>query len=291
MFSFAAKVNIWQELTSPGIMCRIYVYFCCLSALRMKFIRNIPIILLTLLVPFSSFSQDQKKKKEKKPREKDYLSLEFNLDYSFVLGNYGAVDKTTYKSGFAANGWVAQLGFNWLGKNGFGLGLQYDLQHNPYKDTAKSTIPYGTKYPLGSAGWTNNYLLAGLACIKDFGKWELNVKALVGFIFAQSTNFNVLSPIDQSNVAVNATGFAYSFYVGVGYRFSEHWGMNLNVNYLGATPKATKSYGSEIVEWKTVRDTITGTTYNVAVYSAPVKYEIKRTVSTFNGGIGVIYHF
>jgi hypothetical protein len=257
----------------------------------MKICRIISIVLLMLLMPFSSFSQDQKNKKEKKPREKDYFSLDFHLNYSFVLGNYGSVDKTTYKAGYAANGWVAQLGFNWLGINGFGLGVQYDLQRNPYQDTASNTIPYGTKYPLGSNGWTNNYLLAGLACIRDFGKWELNVKALVGFIVAQSTVFNVLSPVDQSNVSMTATGFAYSFHVGFGYRFNQHWGLNLDVNYLGATPQATKSYGSEIVEWKTVKDTITGTNYNVAVYSAPVKYEIKRTVSTFNSGIGVIYHF
>jgi hypothetical protein len=257
----------------------------------MNFIRHISFVLLILLVPFSSFSQDQKKKKEKKPREKDYFSLDFNLNYSFVLGNYGQVDRTTYKSGFATNGWVAQLGFNWLGKNGFGLGFQYDLQRNPYQDTAKNTIPYGTKFPLGSSGWTNNYLLAGPVFIRDFGKWELSVKALFGFILAQSTIFNVLSPIDQSNVSVNASGFAYSVCVGVGYRFNQHWGLNLNVNYLGATPKATKTYGQEIIEWKSVRDTISGTSYNVPVYSAPVKYEIKRTVSTLNTGIGVIYHF
>jgi len=79
--------------------------------------------------------------------------------------------------------------------------------------------------------------------------------------------------------------------VGVGYRFNQHWGLNVKISYLGGTPKATKSYGQELVGWQQVKDTISGTSYNIPIYSAATKYEIKRTVSTINTGIGVIYHF
>jgi len=247
------------------------------------------LMVLFLVLPIRLTSQE--KKKEKKPRDKDLISLEFNVNYSLVFGKYGQTDKTTNQSGYAANGWVAQLGLNWLGKRGWGLGFQYDLQHHGYKDTAKNVNPYGTKYPLGSGGWTNNYLMVGPVFIHDFGKVELNVKALFGFIIAQSTNFNVQSPIDQSNVSVNASGFGYSVSVGVGYRINPHWGVNLNFNFLGGTPKATKTYAQELVDWKHVKDTLTGFYYDIPVYSAGVKYEIKRTVSTLNGGVGVIYHF
>ena len=242
-----------------------------------------------LLLPVSLYSQENVK--EKKPKEKDLLSLEFNMNYSMVLGKYGQTDKTTEQSGFAKDGWVGQLGLNWLGPRGWGLGFQYDLQHNGYKDIAATTNPYGTKYPLGTSGWYNNYVLAGPVFIKDFGKVELNVKALFGLIVAHSTNFNVQSPIDSTNVSVDATGFGYSVNVGVGYRFNKHWGLNLQLSYLGGAPKATKSYGQEFLGYREVKDTLTGTTYSVSVYSAATKYEIKRTVSTINGGIGVIYHF
>ena len=255
---------------------------------RLKFL--LPLLLgVLLLIPTHIFSQD--KKKEKKPREKDFVSLEFNLNYSFVLGKYGQVDKTTYTSGYAKNGWVAQLGLNWLGKRGFGLGFQWDLQRNGYKDTAANINPYGTKYPLGTSGWTNNFIMAGLVMIKDIGKWEINAKALFGVCFSQSSNFNVQNPVDGSNVSVTAAGIGYGFSLAGGYRFNKHWAVNLNVNYLGANPKATKQYGSEIIGYEEIKDPVTGTLYYSAIYSAPTKYEIKKTVSTINTGIGVIYHF
>ena len=279
----------WQDLDQSKLNMCIFAVMLCMNMNRSKYFLLL-FLAFILVLPIHLHSQE-KKKKDKKPRDKDYISIEFNVNYSFVLGKYGQTDKTTYKSGYAKNGWVGQLGLNWLGKRGWGLGFQYDLQHNGYKDTAKNINPYGTKYPLGSGGWTNNYLLVGPVFIHDFGKLELNVKALFGFILAQSTNFNVQNPIDQSNVSVNATGLGYSVYVGVGYRFNPHWGLNLNVNYLGGLPKATKTYGQEPVGWRQVKDTVTGTYYNVPIYSAATKYEIKRTVSTLNGGIGVIYHF
>ncbi len=256
---------------------------------KCSFFSLIALLVMFQVMPMLSYSQE--KTKEKKPREKDLLSLEFNMNYSMVLGKYGQTDKTTNQSGYAKNGWVGQLGLNWLGKRGWGLGFQYDIQHNGYKDTAANINPYGTKYPLGTAGWINNYLLLGPVFITDFGKVELNVKALFGLIVAQSTNFNVQNPIDQSNVSINATGFGYSVNVGVGYRFNQHWGLNVKISYLGGTPKATKSYGQELVGWQQVKDTISGTSYNIPIYSAATKNEIKRTVSTINTGIGVIYHF
>lgn len=246
---------------------------------RLKYF--LPLLMaLFMVLPIQLFSQ-----------EKDLISMEFTMNYSMVLGKYGQVDKTTNLSGYAKNGWVAQLGLNWLGKRGWGLGFQYDLQHNGYKDTAANINLYGTKYPLGTSGWTNNYILAGPVFMTDFGKLELSVKALFGLIIAQSSNFNVQNPIDQSNVSVNATGFGYSVNVGVGYRFNQHWGLNVRFSYLGGMPKATKTYGQELVGWEQRKDTVTGTIINFPIYSAPTKYEIKRTVSTINGGIGVIYHF
>jgi len=257
----------------------------------MKRLRFLVMFLLPvfLMAPADMQALD-KAKKEKKPREKDLISFEFSMNYSLVLGKYGQTDKNTDLSGYAKNGWVGKLGFNWLGKRGWGLGFQYDIQHNGYKDIASTTNPYGTKYVLGTAGWTNNYLMAGPVFITDFGKVELNVKALFGVILAQSTNFNVQNPADQSNVSMSATGFAYSGSIAVGYNFNKHWGVNIQFSYLGGTPKATKSFAQELISWETVKDPVTGITYNFPVYSDAVKKEIKRTVSTINGGIGIIYH-
>jgi len=247
------------------------------------------LLVIILLLPVQVFSQEQKK--EKKPREKDLLSVEFSLNYSMVMGNYGQTDKSTEKAGYAKNGWVSQLGLNWLGPRGWGLGFQWDIQRNGYKDIASTTNPYGTKYPLGTSGWFNNYLLVGPVFINDFGKFELNVKALFGLIISQSTNFNVQSPVDAANVSITATGFGYAVNLGLGYRISRHWGVNVQLGYLGGMPKATKSYGQEFLGYREVVDTLTGNKYYMSLYSAATKYEIKRTVSTINGGIGVIYHF
>jgi len=247
-------------------------------------------MVFVLVLPIHSHSQE-KQKKEKKPREKDLWSIEFNMNYSMPLGAYAATDKETEKSGYAKNGWVGALTLNWLGKTGFGLGFQYDLQHNGYKDIAATIIPWGTKYALGTSGWFNNYLMAGPVFIKDFSKVELNVKALLGLIVATSTNFNIESPIDASNVSITATGFGYAVNVGVGYRISKHWGVNLQMGYLGGTPKATKTYGSEFLGYRYVTNPITGDSIYSPYYSAKTTKEIKRTVSTINAGAGVIYHF
>ena len=213
------------------------------------------------------------------------------MNYSFALGNYRKIDRTTYKSGYAANGWTNRFTFDWLGLRGFGLGIQWALQHNPYQDTAKNIIPYGTRYALGGGGWWNNYLMAGPVFIKAFGKWEINIKALVGVIICQSTNFNVMNPGDTSNISLSGTGWAYSFSAGVGYRINKHLGIHLDVSYLGGLPKVSKSYGSEYIGMDEYKDPNTGVIYYIPVYSTPVQYEISRTVSTFNAGVGLVYHF
>jgi hypothetical protein len=235
--------------------------------------------------------QAQETKKEKKPREKDLISLDFNLDYSFVLGKYGQYDKSVKESGYAANGWVAMLGFNWLGKRGWGLAVQTALQHNPYQDTAVNAVPWGVKYPLGNNGWYNIYLMAGPAYIHAFGPWELNVKAFAGLLLSQSSNFNVTSPVDTSNVRLTGSGWAYGGSVTFGYKISKNFGINLNVNYLGGIPKASKKYGSQVVGYEEVVDPDTGLITYVPITTGETKYEIKKAVSTVNVGIGVIYHF
>jgi len=242
------------------------------------------------MIPVTGHPQTQEAKKEKKPRDKDLISFEFALNYSFVLGAYGQTDRNAKKSGYANNGWVGQLGLNWLGKRGWGLGFQFDVQHNPYKDTAQYINPVGTVYTLGTAGWTNFYVMAGPVLIKDIGKWEINAKALFGLIISQSTNFNVQNPVDQTNVSMNATGFGYGVSLTGGYRFNKHLGLNVTVNYLGGTPKATKSYGAEVIGYEEIVDPVTGTIYYSPIYSAATKFEIKKSVSTLNCGIGVIYH-
>ena len=257
----------------------------------MKLLKPSLLLLIAGLLVLPICAHSQETKKEKKPREKDYFSLDFNLDYSFALGNYGKTDRATYKSGYAANGWAAIFGFNWLGPRGWGLTIQPVLQHNPYQDTAVNLVPYGMKYPLGSGGWWNIYLLAGPAYIHDFGPWELNVKALAGLIISESTNFNVTSPIDTSNVSLTGTGWGYGLNISFGYKITKSFGINLNVSYLGGATKATKKYGAEVLGWRAVTDPLTGETIWVALSSPETKYEIKRSVSTLNAGIGVIYHF
>jgi hypothetical protein len=267
---------------------RIFAKLLLTVMMRIRFILAM-LLAAVMFMPLNLLSQE-KQKKEKKKGGNDFLSLEFNMNYSIVMGNYGANDKSNDKAGYAKNGWGGALTLNWLGKNGFGLAFQYDLQHNPYQDIAATTNPYGTKYVLGTNGWYNNYLMAGPVFIRDFGKIELNVKALVGFILSTSTNFNVMSPVDTSNVSLTGSGFGYAVNLAVGYRISRHWGVNLQLGYLGGTPKAKKTFGQELL-YRSEYDSIRNIWVSVPYYSNATTKEIKKVVSTFNGGIGVIYHF
>jgi len=224
-----------------------------------------------------------------KPKKAKNIDLEFALGYSIVFGDYGKFNKSNSKSGYAANGWLAQLTFNWLGKRDVGLAFQYTYQRNPSLDTANNVNPVGTdtNYHLGPGTWTNNYLMAGPVYHHYFNRVSVDIKILVGVLLASSPNFSISDPTTKQTVKNTATGFAYQFSAGIGYKISPHFAIKINASYLGASPSVTKEFHYTI---KVEKEDPDGNIYFVDEFQTS-ETTIKKVVSTLNVGIGVIYKF
>lgn len=235
-----------------------------------------------LFFPLFLFTQ------EKQPGDSTRTPKRFYLDISgggsVPLGrSYPSFDKDKERAGYAATGYFVQANLSWLGKRDFGIAFQYTFQRNPLRDTAENIVPYGTKYQLGTGGWSNNYLLIGPVYLKSFNKFLLQTEAMIGVVFSFCTVFSDTDPVTGENHSNIGAGFGYSLRVGLGYNITPRLTIMANLNYLGGLPAISKEYQPQIIGY----DSIT----NEQIYSALTEVKIKKTVSTFNAGIGLIYKF
>jgi opacity protein-like surface antigen len=245
------------------------------------------LLLLLLSAVLQAYPQADTLSRKQKARSRN-MDIEFSIGYSFALDNYAMYSKVvTTKSGYAANGWLAQLTFDWLGKRDFGLGFQYTYQRNPLLDTAKNVNPYytDTNYRLGPGAWSNNYFMAGPVYHHYFKKVSVDFKLLVGVLFATSSNFSIEDPTTRQTNKGTGTGFAYQFSAGIGYKISSHFALKINASYLGSHPSLTKQFNYTIKVAKTDPD---GNIYYVDEYQTS-ETTIKKVVSTINVGLGIIY--
>jgi opacity protein-like surface antigen len=245
------------------------------------------LFLLSMVFPALSQSDTTSKKKHGKGRNMD---IEFAIGYSFALDNYATCSKVaTTKSGYAANGWLAQLTFDWLGKKDVGLAFQYTYQRNPLQDTANNVNPYNTdtSYRLGPGAWSNHYFMAGPAYHHFFKKISVDFKLLLGVLLASSSNFSVVDPTTGQTTKNTGTGFAYQFSAGVGYKVSSHFAFKIQASYLGSHPSLTKQFHYTNKIEKTDPD---GNIYYVDEFKTS-ETTIKKVVSTVNVCLGVIYKF
>lgn len=239
-------------------------------------------------------SEPANPEKPKVSKDKN-LGLEIYGGYSVVMGNYGAMDKANKKAGYATNGWLVQLTFDWMGKKEFGIAIQYTFQKNPLSPATDSLVPDGwPRGTLGPGSWTNHYLMLGPVFMKKFGKIQVNAKILGGFIVSSSANFNTQNPTDSTGMKKDVnlgTGFGYGISAGIGYAVSPHVALQFNVSLMGGWPGKNKQYGSQYVGTEKIYDPSTGTYYYKPIYSAPVEYEIKKVVFTLNPSLGLVYRF
>ena len=222
------------------------------------------------------------------------MGLEASAGYSMALGNYGSLDKQSEKSGYATNGWLLQLTFDWMGKKDFGLAVQYTFQRNPMKNAANEVVPQGIPDSVGSGSWSNHYLLIGPVFMKTIKRIHLDAKIMGGVIVSISPNFNTLNPYDTTGIKEDVnpgTGFAYQISAGIGYAVSSHFAFKFNLNLLGGWPGINKQYGARLIGYVNYKDPDTGIVYSKAVYSATVSYEIKKVVTTLNPSLVLIYRF
>ncbi len=223
-----------------------------------------------------------------------HLGLEVSAGYSMPLGSYASSDKENAKSGYATGGWHLQITFDWMGKNDLGLALQYTYQTNPMKGMANQVFPKGIPDSIGSGSWSNHYLMAGPVFMKTIKRIHIDAKVLGGIMVSSSGIFNTPDPTDTLTNTYHqniATGFALQISAGIGYAISKHVVFKFNLSLLGGWPGISRQYGAQLLGYKEYFDPISGLRYYKAVYSAPVDYDIKKTVSTLNPSIGLVYRF
>jgi hypothetical protein len=218
-------------------------------------------------------------------------NMEFGLtvSYSVAVGHYAGFDKENSRSGYAGNGYAIGLSYVLMGKRNFGLGLGYNYQNNPLADTARNIKADGKDFPLGTGAWNNHYLLIGPVFMKDFRKWVLDVRFLVGGMISFSPVFNTMDPFTREIDKNMAAGFAMQFSVGFGYRISPHWTVMAQVAYLGATAIKNKDYQFLAIDtiWDASHQQIIRIDYSTMVNET----EMKKPVSSFSTGIGIKYNF
>jgi hypothetical protein len=60
---------------------------------------------------------------------------------------------------------------------------------------------------------------------------------------------------------------------------------------MGAWPVMSRQYGSQYLGMKKYIDPVTGLPEYEPIYSAPIEYEIKKTVTTLSPSLGFVYRF
>jgi len=232
-----------------------------------------------LLLPFPSFAQNNTGGKKTKEKQKIYLDA--SVGAAIPLGNYAKDDPKADATGYAKTGFFIQANVDWMGKNNFGLSLQLTYQNNSLKDTAKTIIPYGSSNPIGAGNWSNIYIMTGPVFLKQIKKIMIDAKVVGGFLISTSPVFKTTNPETKLNEGGTGTGFALGVNIGVGLAVSKKVVLKLTLEYLAGFPKRD-SQTAKVIGIDTTGHFI---------YSAPLDITIKKTVSTFNTGLGIIYKF
>jgi hypothetical protein len=241
--------------------------------------KKIMLILFTLLIPLIGFAQTDTQ--EKKAKEKQSIYLDASVGASFPLGPYTKDDPKDDASCYAKPGYFIQANADWMGKNNFGLAFQLTYQNNSLSDVADTVYTYDTINPLGPGNWSNIYVMAGPVFLKQFKKLAIDAKVVGGFVISTSPVFKTINPETKLYEGGTATGFALGMNIGVGYAISQRVALKITLGYSAGFPK---------------RDSQTANVIGIDttghfIYSVPMDISIKKTISTFNTGLGVIYKF
>ena len=197
-----------------------------------------------------------------------------------ALGAYSSSDMKNKKSGYATSGWQVQAAFDWMGKKDFGMALQYTFQRNPMEHAANLVFPNGIPDSVGSGAWSNHYLMLGPVFMKVVKRFYMDAKVLGGVIVSSGSNFSTPDPTDTTGFRYNsnvATGFAWQISAGAGVMISSHFALKINVNLMGGWPAKSRQYGSQLIGYVKYKDP-NGIEYTKPVYSAPVEYDIKKSL-------------
>ncbi|MCX6249480.1 MAG: hypothetical protein NTX61_01895 [Bacteroidetes bacterium] len=210
---------------------------------------------------------------------KNRVFLEVSPGASIPLGFYSKDQISNEQSGYASPGFLLHLDCDWLGKKDFGFAIRYMYQSNPLKSHAKTDTLEGMNIPIGSGNWSNHFLLIGPVYLKSWGKLTVDIKALVGVVLATSPLFKTMDPAYHTVSGNTGMGFAFGLSGSCGYSLSPGASVFLEAGYFQGNPQINRQYGAAFLFFDP---------YGNPVFSAPIKLETKRTISTFNIGIGLI---
>lgn len=210
-------------------------------------------------------------------KKRNPVLLQVESGISIPVGkNYSDLDRTNTKAGFAANGFYIGLGAVWMGEKDFGVGIHYTFQHNPLQPEAHDLIPYGGVDSLGSGSWNNHYLMIGPTYHATFSKFLVEVTLMGGLALTFSPVFETQDPYTQERKSHPAFGFGLGAGIGLGYNITPKIALKVSAGYRGCYPQATVEYQQLVYDSVSQQNLVQAT-----------DYESKKTVSTFQAGLGL----
>ena len=239
--------------------------------------KTIYLLISILLLPFIVFSQ--KPESEQPAKTSKGLFVDLMIGVTIPIGaSYSSTDIIDEKAGFATTGYLFQGSLEWIGKKSLGIALQLTYQNNPISGKVKTDTLQGMFGPIGSGNWGNIYIMAGPVFLIKLKKIIIDVKATGGFIISSSPVFSLTNPETNQKESTTATGFALGLTAGAAYNISSHLALRVNLGYLTGFPSISKKYTVYELD----------PSINQYVYRTLADYNIKKTVSAINGGLGII---
>ena len=160
-------------------------------------------------------------------------------------GVFAKSDLENSGSGFAAQGFLGQVNLDWLGKNDFGLAVQYTFQRNPLKSSVKNDTLPGMTGPFGTGSWTSHYLLAGLVFMKFIHKVYFEGRALIGVVLSSSPIFNTIDPVYKTQDLTQVKDLHIAFNWVEGTAVSPRVSVKANIEYIVGNPAIHHQYGAQ----------------------------------------------
>lgn len=241
---------------------------------------------LVLLLSFPTVAQD------KPAGRKD--RLEVVAGYSLPLGPYASDDRASKRSGYAGGGWIVQATYHWMGRKATGIALQYSYQRNPMKNAVNEVWPNGIPDSAGAMSWSNHYLTAGPVYSKTLGKFQVDGKLLGGVVVSTGNSFDTPDPAGKATGKAHRNlgiGFAVHLSGGVDYAITRGLFLRAGVGLTAGWPGKEKEYGSQIIGYEETIDPVTGLPHWEPIYSAPVTYEIRKTILALHPVLGLVFTF
>ncbi len=229
------------------------------------------------LVCFSQEKKDSSSVKEKRKPDASYFS-ELVIGMAIPMGDFAGTDTQNSRSGFARTGGFLFAGYGKLYNDRIGFEVAVSVNVYPLKEEIDQLkkMENADYYEHGFGWWTISGLIGPYFSlpVKNF---SFNFRALAGVMDVIRPYFRNLDDTGAAKLEESTgNGYAFTWQIGAGikYRLSDKVGLKLSMDYLGATPNINYQE--------------TFSAYQVYYHKEEINY--KQPVSSFNSGLGLIFH-